>query len=90
MRSEERFDIRKRDSGSLVDDYQIAMPDFISIVREYKLYELSVIFVYIDSHDSSIVIFVGAVNSLKVHPVFEIKQFQADDDKLEQSLEVVR
>ena len=65
------------------------MPYLIRIVGEHKLYKLSVIFMNVDSHNSTIVILVRTIHSFEIEPIFEIEEFQANYYEFEESFKII-
>lgn len=66
MSTKESLDVWQWDGGSLINDYKIRVAYLVSIIRENKLYELSMAFEDVDSKDSTIKFFVVTVYFLKI------------------------
>lgn len=73
VRPEERLYIRQRNRSSLINYYQVGMPDFVGIVGENELDELSVRLFNLDPYDFLFVVLVGTIDLLIIHPVFEVQ-----------------
>lgn len=59
------------------------MSDFISIVRKYKLNELSMVLKDVNSDDSFIIFFICAVYFFIILSIFVLQKLKTDTDKLE-------
>lgn len=74
MAAKEGSYIGKRNGCSLIHNYQVAMSNFISVIRENKLHELSMPFENIYPEYCSIVVLVIAEYPLKVNSFLELQQ----------------
>lgn len=72
MRSEEGLNIRKRNSCSLINNNQIRMPNLVRIIREDKLYKLSMSLKDVNPQHCSVVILVIAVHLIEVLSFLEV------------------
>lgn len=85
MRSKEGLDVGKGDGSRLIDDDQIRMPYFISIIGEDKLNELLMVLEDVNSDDGLIVVFVCAEDLVEVLSLLVLQFLQTRTDELEQS-----
>lgn len=70
VRPKESFDVGERDSCSLIDDNEVRVSNFVGIVGEDKLNELCMVFKNVDSDNCLIILFICAVDFLKILPIF--------------------